>query len=63
MAKDSLFVGAMNEAPIKGDSRKPSGNCIYDGEAGMKGRTKSPNAQTEVNRVLGSRLPKPTRKG
>jgi len=63
MAKDSLFVGAMDSAPIKGNKNTATGSCTYNGEAGYQKRTKSSRQLEEVNRVTGSRLQNPTRKG
>ena len=68
MAKDSILTGALDTAPIKGNSNTATNGCQYDGEQGYAerkgGRFPEVNRVTSLGgRQLEKRTPPRTRKG
>lgn len=68
MAKDSIITGALDSAPIKGNSNSPTNHCTYDGEKGYAqrkgGRFPELNRVTSIGgRELEKQTPPRSRKG
>ena len=59
MAKESVFVGAINDTGVKNGGTSPTlGTSAKGGEDGYAKRTKSPRAQQEVLKVEYNRIKK-----
>ncbi len=68
MAKESILTGALDTAPIKGDSNSATNHCTYGGEKGYApkkgGRFPELNRVTSIGgRELEKQTPPRSRKG